>query len=214
MLALGISVELTGVRSSIASEVSIGPKSAAIGDPVANLDSVIDGAFDGASTSPAASQPVAPAELPVLAAQASAYESAIIADGIVTRDELLGAFAKLNGCVEDAAAAVGGVTVLPADFSGDVPRLGGIESADKSAIDAVGDAALACDDEYFDHVYAAWGSSAAHDQKQPLWDAVAACLRDRGYDTPDGLSRTEIALTVGNPGDAIPDFYACEDSVS
>ena len=132
----------------------------------------------------------------------------------MTRAELLAAFGELNACVENAAAAVGGVTVLPADFSGDVPRLGGIESADKDALDAVGDAALACDDEYFDHVFAAWGSTTAREQKQPIWDDVAACLREKGYDTPAGLSRMEIALTVGQPGDPIPDFYVCEQTVS
>ena len=215
MLVLGVSIELTGIRSSIASEVSIRSQAAAPGEASANLGPGAGGPEDPASASPRVeSQPVSPEEIPVLLGQASEYERAIIADGVVTRDELLAAFGELSACVESAAAAIGGVTVLPADFSGDVPRLGGIQSADKSALDAVAAAALACDDEYFDHVYAAWGSTVARQQKQPLWDEVAACLRAKGYDTPPGLSRTEIALTVGNPGDPIPDFYACEESIS
>jgi hypothetical protein len=215
MLALGICVELTGIRSSIASEVSIGSQSAARGEPIVGLDPGADGPQDrDSASSPVESQPVSPAELPLLLEQASTFERAIIGDGVVTREELLAAFGELNACVENAAAAVGGVTVLPADFSGDIPRLGGAQSADKSALDAVGEAALACDDEYFDHVYAAWGSTTAREQKQPLWDEVAACLRGKGYDTPSGLSRTEIALTVGKPGEPIPDFYACEESIS
>jgi hypothetical protein len=201
-------------RSSIASVVSIRTQSAALDEPADILGPSADGPEDGASVSSRVeTRSVSAGDLPLLLEQASAFERAIIADGVVTREELLAAFSELNACVEDAAAAIGGVTVLPADFSGDVPRLGGIQSADKSAIDAVGDAALACDDEYFDHVYAAWGSSTARDQKQPLWDQLAACLRGKGYDTPSGLSRTEIALTVGRPGERIPDFYACEESI-
>lgn len=66
--------------------------------------------------------------------------------------------------------------MLPADFSGDVPRFGGTQSADQSALDAVGEAALACDDEYFDHVYAAWGSTSAR----------AMPRRDTRAPTPQG----------------------------
>src|SRR5690606_5408701 len=123
MLALVVCVELTGIRSGIAS--------AALGVQATTVDPVSESPQAPASQlSLVESQPVSPAELPLLIQQATALEGAIIADGVVTRAELLAAFGELNACVENAAAAVGGVTVLPADFSGDVPRLGGIESAD------------------------------------------------------------------------------------
>lgn len=150
------------------------------------------------------------AELPVLLRQASEYERSLLEDGVVTRDELLGAFQAANSCIESAAAGAGSVTVHEPDLRGDEPRFGGFSSQDKASFDAVGEAELDCVEEFYNHVLAGWGMRSAYAAAQPLLAATADCLAMRGYAVAPGATRVELALAVGNPGTPIPDFYACE----
>lgn len=157
---------------------------------------------------------ISPGDLDILQRRASPAELAVFADGIITRDELVAAFMNAHTCTLEVAQAVGGVDVLEPDLSGPEPRFGGMRSADPAAFSRVGDAHMDCVETYFNEVLAAWGMATAGAVHQPLWNEIGRCLVARGYTVPEGANRRQLAEAVGQPGDDISDFYACEEQAS
>ncbi len=139
---------------------------------------------------------------------------AALADGVVTRDELFGAFMAAHACALEVARAVGGVDMREPDLSGPEPRFGGMSSKDPAAFSRVSDAHTGCVEMYYNEVLAAWGMATSPAVNQPLMDAIGRCLAARGYTVPEGANRRQLAEAVGQPGDDISDFYACEEQAS
>jgi hypothetical protein len=167
-----------------------------------------------ATTEIPSSAVISSGDLEILQRRASPAELAALADGVITRDEFLSAFMNAHTCTLEVARAVGGVDVLEPDLSGPEPRFGGMRSQDPAAFSRVGDAHMDCVETYFNEVLAAWGMATAEIVNRPLMDAIGRCLRDRGYTVPDGANRRQLAEAVGQPGDDISDFYACEEHAS
>lgn len=153
-------------------------------------------------------------DLDILQRRASPTEMAVFADRVITRDELLAAFIDAHTCTLEVAQAVGGVDVIEPDLSGPEPRFGGMRSADPAALSRVGDAHMDCVETYFNEVLAAWGMATSGAVHQPLMDAIGRCLTARGYTVPEGANRRQLGEAVGQPGDDISDFYACEEQAS
>jgi|GEM_PF-4452042 len=153
-------------------------------------------------------------EMPILLASASDAERAFLEDGVVARDELDAAFLAANACTQQAAQAYGVQVAPPTRDGSGLLQFGGMSATEKGSLDSAGQAHVDCFERHYNQVHAGWSLAGTYAAKQPLWDKVAACLRDKGYGTPNGLSRVEVALTVGKPGDDISDFYACEDEAS
>lgn len=153
-------------------------------------------------------------DLALLLGRATAEERKALDDGVVTRNEFLGAFSAAQACTEEAAAVTGNVVVDSPVLDGDHPRFGMMHSPDKDAIDQVGQAHLDCVERHFNEVLAAWGIGGATDGHQAILEATATCLRQLGYRVPDGANRRQLAEAVGQPGDDISDFYECEASAT
>lgn len=146
-----------------------------------------------------------------LRASADATVLAILADGVVTRDEVAGAFAAADACTRSAAAEVGGVTIGPATFTDPdgVISFGGASSASKEALDRVGSAHLACVERLFSPVLEAWQAGPAYAAHQAAWDRMAECLAAKGYATRPGMDLRQMAEAVG-PGAPAGDVAACQ----
>jgi len=153
-------------------------------------------------------------DLDILQRRASPAEMAVFADGVITRDELLAAFMDAHTCTLEVAQAVGGVVVHEPNLTGAEPQFGGMHSKDPAAFSRVGDAHMDCVETYFNEVLAAWGMATAGAVHQPLWKEIGRCLVNRGYTVPEGANRRQLAEAVGQPGDDISDFYACEEQAS
>lgn len=138
----------------------------------------------------------------------------MIADGVVTRDEFLGAFMAAHACSVEAAEAIGGVVVHEPNLTGAEPQFGGLHSENPAAFSKAGEAHMDCVETYFNEVLAAWGMATSGAVQQPLMDAIGRCLAARGYAVPEGASRRQLVEAVGQPGDDISDFYACEEQAS
>ena len=157
---------------------------------------------------------VLPGDLDMLHQRASPEELAVIADGVVTRDEFLGAFMAAHACSVEAAEAIGGVVVHEPNLTGAEPQFGGLHSENPAAFSKAGEAHMDCVETYFNEVLAAWGMATSGAVQQPLMDAIGRCLAARGYTVPAGANRRQLAEAVGQPGGDIPDFYACEEQAS
>lgn len=157
---------------------------------------------------------IPPGDFAVLQRRASPAEMAKLADGVITREELLTAFMAAHTCTLEVAQSVGGVTMHEPDLSGPEPRFGGMSSSDARAFGTVSQAHGGCVETYYNEVLAAWGMAISAAGHQPLFDAIGRCLEGRGYSVPAGANRIQLAEAVGRPGDAIPDFYACEEQAS
>ncbi len=157
---------------------------------------------------------VLPGDLDMLRQRASPEELAVISDGVITRDEFLGAFMAAHACSVAAAEAIGGVVVHEPNLTGAEPQFGGLHSDNPAAFSKAGEAHMDCVETYFNEVLAAWGMATSGTVQQPLMDAIGRCLTARGYSVPEGANRRELAEAVGQPGDDISDFYACEEQAS
>lgn len=153
-------------------------------------------------------------DLALLLGRATSEERKALEDGVVTRDEFLRAFSAAQACTEAAAAVAGNVVVDSPVLDGEFPRFGMMHSADKGAIDQVGQAHLDCVERHFNEVLAAWGLGGATADHRAILEATAACLRERGYRVSANANRRQLAEAVGQPGDDISDFYGCEASAS
>ncbi len=138
----------------------------------------------------------------------------MIADGVITRDEFLGAFMAAHACSVEAAEAIGGVVVHEPNLTGAEPQFGGMHSDNPAAFSKAGDAHMDCVETYFNEVLAAWGMATSGAVNQPLMDAIGRCLTARGYTVPEGANRRQLGEAVGQPGDDISDFYACEEQAN
>lgn len=159
----------------------------------------------------AAAREVPAALLERLRASADATVLAILADGVVTRDEVAGAFAAADACTRAAAAEVGGVTIGPATFTDPDGAIGfgGASSASKEALDRVGAAHLACVERLFSPVLEAWQAGPAYAANQAGWDRMAECLAAKGYPTRPGMDLRQMAEAVGT-GAPASDVAACQ----
>jgi DNA-binding CsgD family transcriptional regulator len=157
---------------------------------------------------------IPPGDLDMLRQRASPEELAVISDGVITRDEFLGAFMAAHACSVEAAEAIGEVVVHDPNLTGVDPQFGGMHSDNPAAFSKAGEAHMDCVETYFNEVLAAWGMATLRGVQQPLMDAIGRCLTARGYTVPDGANRRQLAEAVGQPGDDISDFYACEEQAS
>lgn len=149
-------------------------------------------------------------EMAALLQHSSEFEKALIADGILSKVELLESFASADSCIADAAANIGGVERRSSDLSGSEPVFGGFSSPDKTKFDAVGSAQTGCVEKYYDHVRAAWAMAATHAASQPIWDRLGRCLTEKGYTVPANASWGELAAAVASANGSAVDFRACE----
>jgi hypothetical protein len=163
---------------------------------------------------PPQSGAIRPGDMDVLLRRASPEELKVIADGVITRDEFLNAFHAAHACSVEAAEAIGGVVVHEPNLTGAEPQFGGMHSDNPAAFSQAGDAHMDCVETYFNDVLAAWGMATSAAVNQPLMDAIGRCLVDRGYTVPEQADRRQLAEAVGQPGDDISDFYACEEQAS
>lgn len=153
-------------------------------------------------------------DMDVLLRRASPEELEVITDGVITRDEFLGAFMAAYTCSVEAAEAIGGVVVHEPNLTGAEPQFGGMHSDNPAAFSKAGDAHMDCVETYFNEVLAAWGMATSGTVHQPLMDAIGRCLTARGYTVSEGANRRQLGEAVGQPGDDISDFYACEEQAS
>lgn len=157
---------------------------------------------------------IPPGDVDVLLRRASPEELAVIADGVITRDEFLGAFMAAHACSVAAGEAIGGVVVHEPNLTGAEPQFGGMHSDNPAALSKAGDAHMDCVETYFNEVLAAWGIATSGAVQQPLMDAIGRCLTALGHTVPEGANRRQLGEAVGQPGDDISDFYACEEQAS
>ncbi len=202
----------TDTANSVASQPS-GPLAMTNpGEPAAHASPPAD-----SEQSPARlGDPISPADLRTLMRQASPYEQAVIADSVVTHDELVAAFAAADACIATAAEAAGNITLNPSDYSGEIPEFRGLSSADKDAFFKVGEAELGCVGTYYDHVLVGYGAAVARASRTDTAEVqrTGECLRQKGYQVLDDADWYDLALAVGAVGDDIPDFVSCKAQAS
>ncbi len=170
--------------------------------------------LDARPVEPPQSGAILPGDMDVLLRRASPEELKVIADGFITRDEFLNAFMAAHACSVEAAEAIGGVAVHEPNLTGAEPQFGGMHSDNPAAFSKAGYAHMDCVETYFNEVLAAWGMATTGAVNQPLMDAIRRCLTARGYTVPEGANRRQLGEAVGQPGDDISDFYACEEQAN
>ena len=139
---------------------------------------------EGQSSTPSQAQPIPAKEMPVRMANASEFEQALIADGVVTPDEYNKAVVAAWNCTVERTASIGGVTVNPLVTMNGRAQFGGHSATTREAIDAANEAHLGCVREYLDDVSAASASGGGYARVQPAWNFIAQCMAQQGAEVP------------------------------
>lgn len=116
--------------------------------------------------------------------QISDFQESILADGVVTDDEMRGAVEATLACIRDQG--IGNVSVPPESEDGQVPRtiLVVVADGERSAANA---SVLPCKEQFMEYVDRAYGRQFAPPPLTPAeyeeqHRTFAECMRARGFD--------------------------------